>query len=189
MPTDTSNTQSFRTNRLKCKLIAESRGGPQNISNQQSVPQSLLLEVHQGQTDAIIHNATSAPTVDAGCCGNHCDASCAYITAFSVPVLDYNTNAIALGLPLTPVGYTSDSVVLGYTLPCNVDYIFTSIANGLSPLTILNYYMVRNIFIIDIGNNVNFFSFFIEENIGALLTPITVSGNILPCNLSFINKN
>ncbi len=67
MPLDNSNTQSFRTNRLRCKAIA---GGPaaMRLSNEQTVPESTFVDFKKGRTPYLVQPNGGPVTTDAGCC-------------------------------------------------------------------------------------------------------------------------
>lgn len=193
MPTDTSNTQSFRINRLKCKVIAESRSGTHRISNQQTAPHTLLVEAHQGQTDARILNAIGASIVDAGCCGSQCNGSCVSIIAqcisgdlYTFLVSNFATQGVFLE-PL-PVGYLYNAVVVANSPVCDITYNISSILEGptLVSFDTNNVYVYKNIDI-EPGRKGNVIVIFLTQNVTTVGSIITINGTIQPCGLPLVN--
>lgn len=129
MPIDNSNSQSFRTHRLKCKAIA---GTPGPLSNAQTVPESTFVDYKLGRTPYLVQPNGGPATVDAGCCGSSCPGVvCSYIIqAQSISVDTYISNY----LPFTNIpvqGGFTDSVIL-ITMPgCGQQFNITGLSNTL----------------------------------------------------------
>lgn len=123
MPLDNSNTQSFRTNRLKCKSIAGGRvqNASMPLSNEQTVPESTFVDYKKGRTSYIVQPSSGSPvTTDAGCCGGggvtpvDCNV-CRRMNGILATVNVYNglrTNLTSGTLPDPPPGYTGLVIIL-----------------------------------------------------------------------------
>ncbi len=70
MPLDNSGTQSFRTNRIKCKSIAGGRvqNASMPLSNEQTAPESTFVDFKKGRTPYLVQPNGGPVTTDAGCC-------------------------------------------------------------------------------------------------------------------------
>jgi hypothetical protein len=93
MPLDNSNTQSFRTHRLRCKASAATPGP---ITNEQTTPESSFVDYKLGKMSYIVQPASGGPvTTDAGCCSDSittCNALCTTVVdARYMLTSDYNT--------------------------------------------------------------------------------------------------
>ncbi len=120
MPLDNSNTQSFRTHRLKCKAAAATPGP---ITNEQTTPESSFVDYKLGKMSYIVQPASGGPvTTDAGCCGSSgaCTSACSGQTAISnlfplafIPGFPQAFGGTVTSPPPPPVGYPLATCTFG----------------------------------------------------------------------------
>ena len=206
MPLDNSCTQSFRTNRIKCKAIA---GTPGPLSNEQTVPESTFVDFKLGRMPYLVQPNGGPVTTDAGCCGDgsggggivtpvDCNV-CREMGGILATVNVYNDlrSTLTSGtLPVPPSGY--NGLVIIFSGPSgNQDYIIDSLIipqDGGGNITIspTGYTTYRKC---SFSQNPTFKQDFIiifDENISypslQLSADITINGTIQTCDVAIISN-
>lgn len=128
MPLDTSNSQSDRTKRIKCKAIAGGRvqNSAMPLSNEQAVSESTFVDFKLGRMPYIVQPASGGPAItDEGCCSaaptQNCYLCNVLFEAVLVTIADYNSIGALLGITMPPIpdGYTNNTIVRIYMSSCN----------------------------------------------------------------------
>lgn len=131
MPLDNSNTQSFRTHRLKCKAIA---GVPGPRSNEQTVAESTYVDYKLGKTSLLVQPNGGPVSTDAGCCIGggvppvDCNI-CSGMNGILTTLLNYDrlrNNLTSGTLPTPPPGYSGLVIILS-AQSCGQNYNIDSL--------------------------------------------------------------
>ncbi len=201
MPLDNSNTQSFRTHRLRCKAIAGGRA--QNVamplSNEQTAPASTFTDFKLGRMPYLVQPNCGPVTIDAGCCiesSNIC-ATCPQVSGSLMPTTLYDNTVRSLynGLPTVPVGYVGLVIVLlapACSQQFNISSLilpqpfgqtitYTPMSTPLySDCTLIADPLLAQDFIVIFDPTVTY------QNLVVSLD-VTINGTIQPCNLQIVN--
>jgi hypothetical protein len=136
MPLDNSNSQSFRTHRLRCKAIAGGRvqNAAMPLSNEQTVPDSTFVDFKLGRMPYLVQPSSGGPvTTNAGCCSSgvapvDCNV-CSGMLGILTTLLQYDnlrTNLTSGTLPDHPVGYDGLVIILS-AQSCGQNYTIDSL--------------------------------------------------------------
>lgn len=124
MPLDNSNSQSFRTHRMRCKAIA---GTPGRLSNEKTVSESTFIDYKLGRTPYLVQPSSGGPvTTDAGCCSSPittCTALCTTVVdARYMLASEYKTLVNDPNYLLTPLSssYTFQYVAVILFKACDI---------------------------------------------------------------------
>ena len=194
MPLDNSNTQSFRTHRLKCKAAAATPGP---ITNEQTTPESSFVDYKLGKMPYVVQPNAGPVTTDAGCCGSECDVLCiTCLAARYIPTTVYSTLITSLGPAPLPAGYNYQYVGIVIFKSCEQTFDIQqlkdkdsqSIVNFSSPITI-----ARNIDLSGVFSTLTFpcdvltVPFAQDSTPGGNNASFIVTGMVHPCNTAILN--